>query len=309
MAWAATDAFPTTLTTAGYLSSGPDNATVVHGGAGSNLFTVYSTAASLTLTGGTGSNEFDLQSFTTVGAGNVLGGPVAEGTITINGAGGTLDVDGTDQADTFVLSNSGLAGAGMSVAYSNLKAITIDALGGNDVFDVLSTPAGAVTTLIGGGGSDTFNIGGDAPTYAGAQQTALIQGSVIVEGDDLSASYSPVRALHVAVTLPTEANPALPQPLASWVAQPDNPGLDTNTLNVINAGSTTNDTGALGDATAAAGLAKIYGVAAGSLDLTTFGLVSGINMAGSTLSSTLGHARRRHHLPRDPGHGCAAGPG
>ena len=62
---------------------------------------------------------------------------------------------GTEAADTFVITKDGIFGGGLNVAYTNIQAVTVDALEGNDKFYVLSTLAGVSTTLIGGDSAAT----------------------------------------------------------------------------------------------------------------------------------------------------------
>ena len=73
----------------------------------------------------------------------------------------TLVLLGTEANDTFVITKDGIFGGGLNVAYTNIQAVTVDALEGDDTFYVLSTLPGVITTLIGGTGGDTFVVGGD----------------------------------------------------------------------------------------------------------------------------------------------------
>ena len=50
---------------------------------------------------------------------------------------------------------------GVNVRYDNIEVVEIDGLEGDDEFFVLSTPFGVATRLIGGLGSDVFNVTGD----------------------------------------------------------------------------------------------------------------------------------------------------
>src|SRR5207237_1544948 len=74
----------------------------------------------------------------------------------------TVVVLGTEFNDAFVITSGGVFGAGLNVKTSNTEELLeVDALEGNDTFFVLSTPLGGVTRLIGGLGSDTFDVAGD----------------------------------------------------------------------------------------------------------------------------------------------------
>ncbi|HKS88267.1 MAG TPA: DUF3383 family protein [Stellaceae bacterium] len=166
------DGLTTTLTTVGYLSDGVDKATVLYGGGGTDTFEVYSNKADLAMIGGSGDDTFIVRAFL-VAAGthlNVKGGSgndtieyAVDAPIDIEGGTGfnQLILLGTEANDTFVVTKDGIFGGGLNVSYSNIQAITIDGLEGNDTFYVLSTPSGVVTTINGGPGGDTVIVGGD----------------------------------------------------------------------------------------------------------------------------------------------------
>ncbi|HLZ08835.1 MAG TPA: hypothetical protein VKT80_09630, partial [Chloroflexota bacterium] len=166
------DSLTTTLTTVGYLSDGVDKSTVIYGGSGTDTFEVYSNKADLALIGGSGDDTFIVRAFL-VAAGTHIGVTGGSGNDTIEynvdapvdiegGTGfNTLVLLGTEANDTFVITSTGIFGGGLDIAYSNIQAITIDGLEGNDTFYVLSTPYDVVTTINGGDGGDTVNVGGD----------------------------------------------------------------------------------------------------------------------------------------------------
>ncbi len=84
--------------------------------------------------------------------------------LSINGGAGfdTVVALGTELDDAFVIKDNGVFGAGLNIQIDGVEeALEVDALEGDDTFFVLSTRAGVVTTLIGGLGSDTFNVTGD----------------------------------------------------------------------------------------------------------------------------------------------------
>ncbi|MDO9173909.1 MAG: hypothetical protein Q7V62_03830, partial [Actinomycetota bacterium] len=76
----------------------------------------------------------------------------------------TLIVVGTEFADKFVVTDTGVYGAGLFVTYASIENIVVDALEGNDQFFIASTPDGATVSTIGGKGSDTFNVAGNFDT-------------------------------------------------------------------------------------------------------------------------------------------------
>src|SRR5690606_18578761 len=66
------------------------------------------------------------------------------------------------------------------------EAVEVDGLEGNDTFFILSTDANTVTTVIGGTGSDTFNVLGDVTEIIASYNTAGRSGVInhIVESGD-----------------------------------------------------------------------------------------------------------------------------
>jgi len=78
----------------------------------------------------------------------------------------TVRIIGTEFADDFVVTDSGVFGAGLNVSYANIEKLVADGAEGDDRFFVLSTGIEVVTELDGGLGSDSFFVGGspsDAP--------------------------------------------------------------------------------------------------------------------------------------------------
>ena len=119
------------------------------------------------------------------------------------------------------------------------------------------------------------SVGEPVQTFAAQPQTTgLIQGSLILEGDTIPSRD---RSFHAAIILPTEKDTPLPVVVAATDFTKD-----TDTLNVFNAGSISNDTGGLGQAQAAGAIATDYGVQASTLDMSSYGLISGLNMGTGT---------------------------
>ncbi|HXG48652.1 MAG TPA: calcium-binding protein, partial [Methylomirabilota bacterium] len=168
--------FETTLTTRGYLSNGVSRSTTIFGGIGNDSFTVYRNKAELFLFGDEDDDSFRVRAFVKVNPNdpkapftNINGGQGADfisftvnAPVRIEGGDGfdSLTVVGTEFGDDFVVSDQGVFGAGLFVTYGGIEKLIVDALEGNDRFYILSTPEGAVVELIGGRGSDTFNVGG-----------------------------------------------------------------------------------------------------------------------------------------------------
>ncbi len=154
--------------------------TRAYAGTGNATMTVYSNKANLKLFGQGGNNTFIVQAFLiinttqvatsntqiTTGNGNNHVEYNINAPVSIDGGTGfnTLVVIGTQADDTFLITKDGIMGAGLNVQYTNISKVEVDGLGGNDIFDVLSTDPGVVTILEGGAGSDTFNVGGDVTT-------------------------------------------------------------------------------------------------------------------------------------------------
>src|SRR5206468_372449 len=82
--------------------------------------------------------------------------------VNIDGGDGvdTVVVIGTEVADNFVITKDGVQGAGLNVSFLNVERVDVDGLEGDDHFYVLSTSPKVVTTIIGGLGSDTVDVGG-----------------------------------------------------------------------------------------------------------------------------------------------------
>ena len=69
-------------------------------------------------------------------------------------------------------------GAGLNVSYTGVEKLEVDGLEGDDHFYVLSTNPGMVTTIIGGLGNDTFDVGGDVTTPIVALSTEGTSGFI-----------------------------------------------------------------------------------------------------------------------------------
>jgi hypothetical protein len=73
----------------------------------------------------------------------------------------TVKVVGTEFSDDFVVTESGVFGAGLNINYVNIEKLIADGAEGDDRFFVLSTGIEVVTELDGGLGSDSFFVGGN----------------------------------------------------------------------------------------------------------------------------------------------------
>src|SRR5262249_9305569 len=170
------DFFETTQVTRGFLSNGISFPAVLHGGTGKDTFTVYSNKAELFLFGDEDDDTFVVRAFVKVDPKdpkapftNINGGQGADfisfevnAPVRIDGGDGfdTVTVIGTEFGDDFVINSQGVFGAGLFVTYTGIEKLVVDALEGNDTFFIASTPPNVAVEVIGGLGSDTFNVGG-----------------------------------------------------------------------------------------------------------------------------------------------------
>jgi len=171
------DEIATIETTLGFLSRGISFPTTVFGGDGNDSFSVYSNKALLKLFGEDGNDEFVVRAFVIKGTSDlastdteVNGGNGDDfiqyninAPVSIDGGAGadTVVVLGTEIDDNFVITEDGVQGAGLNIDFTAVEKLEVDGLEGNDHFFVLSTSPDLVTTIIGGLGTDTFDVGGD----------------------------------------------------------------------------------------------------------------------------------------------------
>jgi len=171
------DEFDTIETTRGFLSNGISLPMVVYGGEGHDTFSVYHNKAVLRLEGESGNDTFIIRAFALVNPNGdpqavteVIGGEGDDfiqynvnAPVGIDGGAGfdTVVVVGTEFADNFVIDENSIYGAGLHITFEGVESAEVDGVEGDDNFFVQSTRAGIVTTIIGGLGSDTFNIMGD----------------------------------------------------------------------------------------------------------------------------------------------------
>jgi hypothetical protein len=179
---AAGDEIATVETTHGWLSPGATYSLVAYGGTGADTFSVYSNQGEVRLEGQDGNDEFVIRAFLIAGSATVNGG-AGDDTIQYN-VNAPTDIDGgagfdkvaalgTEADDAFVITDKGVFGAGLQIKLSNTEELLeVDGLEGNDTFFVLSTPEETVTRIIGGLGSDVFNVGGDVTDTIVSQDTA-----------------------------------------------------------------------------------------------------------------------------------------
>ena len=197
-------------TTQGYLSRGNSHGMTIYGAENSvNVFRIYSNAAPLALHGGKRDDAFMVYAFKQdqAQAGGARG-YVLNGELSIDGGEGvnTYTTLGTEEDDAFVLTQEGLRGAGLNTRYQNIQRVNLDAREGNDHIYVLSTRSNVITTLIGGSGSNTFDLSGD------------VAGNTIVSGRDGSRGVQDGKQPVVVTAQPGALNGSGGAPLALSVS-------------------------------------------------------------------------------------------
>ena len=207
---AAGDRIDTVRTTQGYLSRGNNHGMTIYGAENSvNVFRIYSNAAPLALHGGKRDDAFMVYAFKQdqAQAGGARG-YVLNGELSIDGGEGvnTYTTLGTEEDDAFVLTQEGLRGAGLNTRYQNIQRVNLDAREGNDHIYVLSTRSNVITTLIGGSGSNTFDLSGD------------VAGNTIVSGRDGSRGVQDGKQPVVVTAQPGALNGSGGAPLALSVS-------------------------------------------------------------------------------------------
>ena len=211
------DEVSTLQTTRGFLTRGISFPAVVYGGDGDDRMYVYSNKALLKLFGEDGNDEFLVRAFILV-TGGVAGDATAlnggagqdhieyniNAPVSIDGGDGvdTIVVVGTEADDNFVVTMTGVMGAGLNVTYEAVEKVEIDGMEGNDHFYVLSTNPKVITTIIGNLGTDTFDVGGDvtgtivALSVEGA--SGFINHTVFSLDPAFNGAYAPGIRLNVA---------------------------------------------------------------------------------------------------------------
>ncbi len=226
------DEFETVQTSRGYLSNGVSFTTTIDGNQGNDEFTVYRNVAVLNMNGNEDDDTFTIRSFALEGStdSNVKAGEgtntidyVANAPVNIDGGSGTdtVRVIGTEFADTFVITSTGVFGAGREINFTNIERLDVVGAEGDDTFYVLSTGADIVVGVYGGLGSDSFSIGGDTPLVdggidengnpltfnatEGSHDLSTIQGELIIDGFYPEEDFDTI-SLGEPVMLPGETN-------------------------------------------------------------------------------------------------------
>ena len=261
-----------TTTTRGDLSNGVSFATALNGGADGDTFSIFHNRAPLSANGGAGDDSFVIRTFlgvdehTSVDAGEGIDTVryVQNAPVSIDGGDGfdTLLVIGTEGDDTFVITATSISGTGIDVSYVNVESLTLDGTAGDDHFIVLGTGAGVVTTIYGGLGGDTIDVGD------GANGLSNVAGPLIVDGRVGPATP----AIPPPVLLPGESSSALPIP-----ANPSLNVIEPNQVDTLNAnaGAVTSPLAGLLDSTTLTGLGMAVGITYSNLEAVALHLGSG----------------------------------
>ena len=204
------DYFETTQITRGFLSNGISQSSIAFGGTGNDNFTVYRNLAELFLFGDEDDDTFTVRAFVKVDPNdpkapytNINGGQGADfvaftvnAPVRIEGGDGfdTLTVIGTEFGDDFVVNEQGVFGAGLFITYTGLERVVVDALEGNDRFFIESTSEDVAIEIVGGVGSDTFNVGGSdgKPVTVVSNNLEGHSGLVIQEVDSDDPDYQSI---------------------------------------------------------------------------------------------------------------------
>jgi len=186
------DYFDTIETTRGWLSNGIDQPMTINAGADNDEIIVLRNLDVLQVNGEEGDDQITVRAFALTQAEierqkdlseeeakklerdetKVVGGAGADliqyavnAPVNIDGGDGldTVSVIGTEFDDDFVITDTGVYGAGLNVNLVNVELLNVDGAEGDDAFFVQSTQDGLITQLFGGLGSDTFDVAGDAP--------------------------------------------------------------------------------------------------------------------------------------------------
>ena len=160
----------------------------INGGIGNDNFIVFHNLDTLDLNGDAGNDTFLVQAFALAGSQedhraltDLSGGAGADhiqyavdAPVNIDGGDGfdTVIVIGTEFNDDFVITPTGVFGAGLNVNFVNIETLVVDGGAGDDRFFVLGTGPNFTTEIDGGLGSDLVSVEGPTPGQRRDQQHA-----------------------------------------------------------------------------------------------------------------------------------------
>ena len=191
------DVFATIDTTQGWLSNGISKPMTINGGIGDDNFIVFHNLDTLDLNGDAGNDNFLVQAFALAGSQedhraltDLSGGAGADliqyavnAPVNIDGGDGfdTVTVIGTEFNDDFVITSTGVFGAGLNVNFVNVEALIVDGGAGDDRFFVLSAGANFTTEIDGGLGSDLVSVLGPTPANGVISNDLLGHSGIITQ--------------------------------------------------------------------------------------------------------------------------------
>src|SRR6185312_1091071 len=207
------DVFATIDTTQGWLSNGISKPMTINGGIGNDNFIVFHNLDTLNLNGDAGNDNFLVQAFALAGSQedhraltDLSGGAGADliqyavnAPVNIDGGDGfdTVTVIGTEFNDDFVITPTGVFGAGLNVNFVNIESLTVDGGAGDDRFFVLGTGPNFTTEIDGGLGSDLVSVEGPTPGNGVISNDLLGHSGIITNSVESSVSGSTYNGIPV----------------------------------------------------------------------------------------------------------------
>ena len=222
------DVFATIDTTQGWLSNGISKPMTINGGIGDDNFIVFHNLDTLDLNGDAGNDTFLVQAFALAGSQedhraltDLSGGAGADhiqyavnAPVNIDGGDGfdTVIVIGTEFNDDFVITPTGVFGAGLNVNFVNIEALVVDGGAGDDRFFVLGTGPNFTTEIDGGLGSDAVFVEGPTPVNGVISNTLLGHSGIITNSVESSAplsSYNGIPVIGVSANVADNDTPGI----------------------------------------------------------------------------------------------------
>ena len=222
------DVFATIDTTQGWLSNGISKPMTINGGIGDDNFIVFHNLDTLDLNGDAGNDTFIVQAFALAGSQedhraltDLSGGAGADhiqyavdAPVNIDGGDGfdTVIVIGTEFNDDFVITPTGVFGAGLNVNFVNIEKLVVDGGAGDDRFFVLGTGPNFTTEIDGGLGSDLVSVEGPTPVNGVISNTLLGHSGIItnsVESTVPLSQYAGLPAVGVSANVADNDTPGV----------------------------------------------------------------------------------------------------
>ncbi|MFN2611440.1 MAG: hypothetical protein ABR507_11310 [Actinomycetota bacterium] len=220
------DVFATIQTTQGWLSNGISKPMTINGGVGNDNFIVFHNLDTLNLFGDEGNDNFLVQAFALAGSQedhraltDLSGGGGADliqyavnAPVNIDGGDGfdTVVIIGTEFNDDFVVTSTGVFGAGLHVSFVNIEALTVDGGAGDDRFFVQSTGPTFTTEIDGGLGSDFISVEGPTPVNGVISNDLLGHSGIITHSvESTDGSYDGLNVVGVSANVADDDTPSI----------------------------------------------------------------------------------------------------